>query len=165
MRDLLALLLVATLGLGATLAYAVVAIVRQGAVDESRPADAIVVLGAAQYDGVPSAVFASRLQHAVELYHQGIAGILVVTGGKQPGDRFTEADTARTYAVAHGVPKSAILAENKGRNTLNYSDIMIVNVQNNNSHTGQFDNANAFPFSIDESRKYYDTTRLKTLGR
>ena len=57
------------------------------------------------------------------------------------------------------------VAENKGRNTLNYSDIMIVNVQNNNSHTGQFDNANAFPFTIDESRKYYDTTRLKTLGR
>lgn len=117
-RDLLALLLVATVGLGGALAYAVVAIVRQGDLDESRPADAIVVLGAAQYDGVPSAVFASRLQHAVELYHQGIAGILVVTGGKQPGDRFTEADTARTYAVAHGVPKSAILAENKGRNTL-----------------------------------------------
>jgi Protein of unknown function (DUF1329) len=55
--------------------------------------------------------------------------------------------------------------ENKGRQTLNYSDIMIVNVQNLNSHTGQFDNANAFPFTVDESRKYYDTTRLKTLGR
>jgi len=55
--------------------------------------------------------------------------------------------------------------ENKGRQSLNYSDIMIVNVQNANSHTGQFDNANAFPFSVDESRKYYDTTRLKTLGR
>ncbi len=57
------------------------------------------------------------------------------------------------------------VAENKGRNSLNYSDIMIVNVQNGNSHTGQFDNANAFPFTVDESRKYYDTTRLKTLGR
>jgi len=55
--------------------------------------------------------------------------------------------------------------ENKGRNTLNYSDIMVANVQNGNSHTGQFDNANAFPFTVDESRKYYDTTRLKTLGR
>jgi hypothetical protein len=57
------------------------------------------------------------------------------------------------------------VAENRGRNALNYSDIMVVNVQNGNSHTGQFDNANAFPFTVDESRKYYDTTRLKTLGR
>ena len=57
------------------------------------------------------------------------------------------------------------MPENKGRKALNYSDIMIVNVQNANSHTGQFDNANAFPFTVDESRKYYDTTRLKTLGR
>ena len=57
------------------------------------------------------------------------------------------------------------VTENKGRQTLNYSDIMIVNVQNGNSHAGQFDNANAFPFTVDESRKYYDTTRLKTLGR
>jgi uncharacterized SAM-binding protein YcdF (DUF218 family) len=118
LRDIAAVLLVATVGLGGALAWTVVAIVRQGAVDESRPADAIVVLGAAQYDGVPSAVFAARLEHAVELYHQGIAKVLVVTGGKLPGDRYTEAETARTYALAHGVPKSAILAENNGRNTL-----------------------------------------------
>jgi uncharacterized SAM-binding protein YcdF (DUF218 family) len=113
-----ALLLVATVGLGAAAACAVVAIVRQGAVDESRPADAIVVLGAAQYNGVPSPVFAARLQHAVDLYQQGIAEYLVVTGGKLPADKHTEAETARTYALAHGVPASAILAENNGRNTL-----------------------------------------------
>ncbi|HJW21764.1 MAG TPA: YdcF family protein [Candidatus Limnocylindrales bacterium] len=118
LRDLVALLLVATLGLGAALACTVVAIVRQGSLDESRPADAIVVLGAAQYNGLPSAVFAARLQHAVELYHQGIASVFVVTGGKLPGDRYTEAETARAYALAHGVPKTAILAENDGRNTL-----------------------------------------------
>jgi uncharacterized SAM-binding protein YcdF (DUF218 family) len=117
-RDLVVLLLVAALGLGAAVAYTVVAIVRQGAVDESRPADAIVVLGAAQYNGVPSAVFAARLQHAVDLYHHGVAQVLVVTGGKLPGDRFTEAETARAYAIAHGVPKTAILLENSGRNTL-----------------------------------------------
>lgn len=118
LRDVVALLLVATLGVGAALAYTVSQIVRQGAIDEVRPVDAIVVLGAAQYNGVPSAVFAARLQHAVDLYHDGIAKILVVTGGKQPGDRVTEAATARAYAVAHGVPAKAILAENTGRNTL-----------------------------------------------
>jgi uncharacterized SAM-binding protein YcdF (DUF218 family) len=118
LRDIVALLLVATLGLGAAAAYAVVAIVRQGSVDEARPADAIVVLGAAQYNGVASPVFAARLQHAVDLYHQGIAKVLVVTGGKLPGDKHTEAETARAYALAHGVPKDAILSENSGRNTL-----------------------------------------------
>jgi hypothetical protein len=61
--------------------------------------------------------------------------------------------------------EDSAVPENKGRNALNYSDIMVVNVQNGNSHTGQFDNANAFPFTVDESQKYYDTTRLKTLGR
>ncbi len=117
-RDVGALVLMATVGLGAALAGTVVAIVRQGAIDEARPADAIVVLGAAQFNGVPSPVFAARLQHAVELYHQGIAKYFVVTGGKLPGDRYTEADTARAYAIAHGVPADAILAENTGRNTL-----------------------------------------------
>ncbi len=117
-RDVGALVLMATVGLGAALAGTVVAIVRQGAIDEARPADAIVVLGAAQFNGVPSPVFAARLQHAVALYHQGIAKYFVVTGGKLPGDRYTEAQTARAYAIAHGVPAAAILAENTGRNTL-----------------------------------------------
>jgi uncharacterized SAM-binding protein YcdF (DUF218 family) len=118
LRDVVALLVIAALGSGAMLSYTVVEIVRQGARDEVRPADAIVVLGAAQYNGVPSAVFAARLQHAVELYHDGIARVLVVTGGKQPGDRFTEAATARRYAIDHGVPAEAILGETSGRNTL-----------------------------------------------
>jgi uncharacterized SAM-binding protein YcdF (DUF218 family) len=117
-RDVAVLLAVAAIGLAAAAAYTVVAIVQRGALDEARPADAIVVLGAAQYNGVPSAVFAARLDHAIELYHAGVATVLVVTGGKLPGDRYTEAATARRYAIAHGVPASAILAENAGRNTL-----------------------------------------------
>ncbi len=116
--DVLTVLVVAALGLGAALAYTVVEIVRQGDLDEARPADAIVVLGAAQYNGVPSAVFGARLQHAVELYRQGIAKVLITTGGKLPGDTFTEAGTARAYAMSHGVPGAAILSEDKGRNTL-----------------------------------------------
>jgi uncharacterized SAM-binding protein YcdF (DUF218 family) len=112
------LLVVGTLGLGAALALTILAIVRQGGLDEARPADAIVVLGAAQYNGVPSGVFAARLEHAVELYRAGVADVLVVTGGKLPGDAFTEAATARRYAIGHGVPADAILAEDTGRNTL-----------------------------------------------
>ena len=102
----------------AVLGYTVFRIWSQGEIDERRPADAIVVLGAAQFDGRPSPVFAARLDHAVALYHEGIAPILVVTGGKAAGDRTTEAAVARAYAVARGVPASAILAEDRGRTTL-----------------------------------------------
>jgi uncharacterized SAM-binding protein YcdF (DUF218 family) len=90
----------------------------QGGRDEKRPADAIVVMGAAQYDGRPSALFESRLRHAVDLFHQGIAPILVVTGGKQEGDRTTEAAVARAFAIRNGVPDAAILSEDQGRNTI-----------------------------------------------
>jgi uncharacterized SAM-binding protein YcdF (DUF218 family) len=98
--------------------YMVVRISAQGDRDEQRPADAIVVLGAAQFNGTPGGVFEARLQHAVDLYKAGVAKYLVVTGGKLPGDRTTEADTARKWAIAHGVPAKAILGENHGRNTL-----------------------------------------------
>jgi uncharacterized SAM-binding protein YcdF (DUF218 family) len=91
----------------------------QGSRDEQRAADAIVVLGAAQYDGRPSPVFQARLDHAVELWHKGLAKWFIVTGGNLPGDRTTEAATARAYAIDHGVPAEAIFGEDKARNTLN----------------------------------------------
>jgi uncharacterized SAM-binding protein YcdF (DUF218 family) len=100
------------------LGYMAFRISAQGDRDESRRADAIVVLGAAQFNGTPSDVFAARLQHAVDLWKRGIAPILIVTGGKLPGDRTTEAATARTWAMSHGVPAGAILGEYQGRNTL-----------------------------------------------
>jgi uncharacterized SAM-binding protein YcdF (DUF218 family) len=91
---------------------------QQGTVDEQRPTDAIVVLGAAQYDGRPSPVFEARLRHAVELWKAGVATSFVVTGGKLPGDRTTEAAVAREYALAHGVPEEAIFGEDAAHNTL-----------------------------------------------
>jgi uncharacterized SAM-binding protein YcdF (DUF218 family) len=86
--------------------------------DENRTADAIVVLGAAQYDGRPSPVFRARLNHGSYLYNEGFSGTIVVTGGKQAGDRFTEAEAGTRYLVAHGIPASDILRENRGTTTL-----------------------------------------------
>ena len=83
--------------------------------DGARPSDAIIVLGAAQYDGRPSPDLAARLDHAADLYRRGIAPVVVVTGGKQPGDRFTEAGASANYLHSHGVPESAILRETTGR--------------------------------------------------
>jgi uncharacterized SAM-binding protein YcdF (DUF218 family) len=91
---------------------------QQGELDEEGPAEAIVVLGAAQYDGRPSPVFRARLDHAIGLYRAGVAPYLVVTGGKQPDDRTTEAAVARRYAIAHGVPAAAIFGEDEAHNTL-----------------------------------------------
>jgi uncharacterized SAM-binding protein YcdF (DUF218 family) len=91
---------------------------QQGDADQEGPADAIVVLGAAQYDGRPSPVFEARLEHAVALYRAGVAPRFVVTGGKRAGDRTTEAAVAREYAIAHGVPASAIFGEDRAHNTL-----------------------------------------------
>jgi uncharacterized SAM-binding protein YcdF (DUF218 family) len=86
--------------------------------DERTSAGAIVVMGAAQYDGRPSPVFAARLDHAIALYHEGVAPLLVVTGGKHEADRTTEAASARAYAIDHGVPAEAIIGEDQSRSTL-----------------------------------------------
>jgi uncharacterized SAM-binding protein YcdF (DUF218 family) len=86
--------------------------------DENRATDAIVILGAAQYDGRPSPVFRARLNHGAYLYNEGFSDIIVVTGGKQAGDRFTEAQAGSGYLVAHGVPTGNILRETHGTTTL-----------------------------------------------
>jgi uncharacterized SAM-binding protein YcdF (DUF218 family) len=77
--------------------------------DQREAADAIVVLGAAQYDGRPSPVFQSRLDHALLLYRSGVAPAIAVTGGKQPDDRWTEASVAYNYLAERGVGDAAIL--------------------------------------------------------
>jgi len=83
--------------------------------DGARPAQAVIVLGAAQYDGRPSAVLRARLDHAAELYRRKIAPVVVVTGGKMEGDRFTESQAGANYLHTKGVPDEAILREATGR--------------------------------------------------
>ncbi|MFL5504100.1 MAG: YdcF family protein [Gemmatimonadaceae bacterium] len=85
--------------------------------DEARPAQAIVVLGAAQYDGRPSPVLRARLDHALDLWNRHLATLLILTGGTGAGDTTSEAAVGRAYARKHGVPDSAILVENAGRTT------------------------------------------------
>jgi len=94
-----------------------VAVLVSSSTDQARPADAIVVLGAAQYDGRPSPVLKARLDHAIGLWNRRIAAVLIVTGGTGSGDTTSEAAVGRTYARRHGVPDQAILLENEGRTT------------------------------------------------
>ena len=76
---------------------------------EARAAQAAVVMGAAQYDGVPSPDLAARLNEALLLYHQGYAHLIMVTGNKEPGDAYTEAESGERYLVSKGVPRADIL--------------------------------------------------------
>ena len=85
--------------------------------DEARSANAIVVLGAAQYAGRPSPVLKARLDHALDLWHRHLAQWLILTGGTGAGDTTSEAAVGRTYAIKHGVPDTVILMETQGRTT------------------------------------------------
>ena len=85
--------------------------------DHVEPADAIIVLGAAQYDGQPSPVLRDRLDHALELYRAGYAPTIVLTGGRREGDRFTEATTGYNYLRNEGIPDGALLKEVDGTST------------------------------------------------
>src|SRR5690606_29382182 len=87
--------------------------------DERPRSDAIIVLGAAQYDGEPSPTLRWRLQHALDLYREGVAPAIVTVGGKAPGDNHTEADSGRTWLVERGgVPAGDVVAVPVGRDTL-----------------------------------------------
>jgi uncharacterized SAM-binding protein YcdF (DUF218 family) len=89
--------------------------------DEARRVDrvdVIAILGAAEYGGRPSPTFRGRLEHAALLYRRGFSARLLVLGGKQPGDRLTEADSGRSWLVSNGLPEAAVSAEPKGNTTL-----------------------------------------------
>lgn len=110
--------------LGSVLLYFVVSLVqvwntgRDDSFLQSRSTvDAIVVLGAAQYDGRPSPQLRARLDHVVTLWNLSVAPVVVVTGGKQTGDRFTEAEASRDYLVSRGLPVEVIVIESRGEST------------------------------------------------
>ncbi len=87
-------------------------------VDQARQADMLVVLGAAQYNGDPSAVLGARLQHALDLYQRGYAEHVVTVGGNQSGDNYTEAEASKMWLVEHGVPEQDVIDVERGSDTL-----------------------------------------------
>src|SRR5689334_7848059 len=85
--------------------------------DEANKADAIVVFGAAEYDGRPSPVFRARLDHAARLYHQGVASLVIASGGSGGDPIFTEGVVGREYLRGLGIPDSDLIAETQGDDT------------------------------------------------
>jgi uncharacterized SAM-binding protein YcdF (DUF218 family) len=86
--------------------------------DDRSTSDAIVVLGSAQYNGVPSSIFEARLEHALDLWNAGVAPVIVTVGGKADGDQFTEAEAGAQYLSQAGVPDGALLPVPEGVDTL-----------------------------------------------
>src|SRR6185436_7267334 len=100
------------------LAYVSVQIGHQSTRDEARPADAIIVLGAAEYRGRPSPVLQARLDHALFLYLKGLAPRIITTGGAGGDPTYTEGAVAHNYLSLHGVPSEMILVESEGESTV-----------------------------------------------
>ncbi len=115
-RGLILLLLVLVVGAFGWCCWVYKQIESYAVQDQAAPADAIGVLGAAEYDGRPSPVYRARLDHALELYHRGIAPLIITLGGNG-GDQFTEGSVGEDYLIGKGVPESDIIAETESRNT------------------------------------------------
>ncbi|MCB1020823.1 MAG: YdcF family protein [Acidobacteria bacterium] len=112
------LALLAVLFAAGALGFVYFEVSRQASRDEARPADAIVVLGAAQYNGKPSPVLKARLDHALELYERKLASRIIATGGHGLGAKFSEGEVSRQYLSEHGVPAEFITVETTGQSTM-----------------------------------------------
>jgi uncharacterized SAM-binding protein YcdF (DUF218 family) len=97
--------------------YVSAEIARQSSIDEARTADAILVLGAAEYRGRPSPVLKARLDHALELFHKKLAPVVITTGGAGGDPDFTEGGVGRSYLIENNVPSEAIIVEREGETT------------------------------------------------
>jgi uncharacterized SAM-binding protein YcdF (DUF218 family) len=116
-HGVLGILLVAALALAYAERSLYRAIRAQAARDEAGPADAVVVFGAAEYNGAPSPVLKARLDHAFSLEEEGLAPLVITTGGSGGDRQFTEAGVGRDYLIQRGVAEAKILAENRSLTT------------------------------------------------
>src|SRR5213592_333816 len=116
-RRALGAILLAVLLVAGIWAAVVVAVAVQAAHDQATSADAILVLGAAQYNGRPSPVFRARLDHAAALYQRGLAPVILVTGGVASGDTVSESEVGRRYLLRAGLPDGAVVGLPAGAST------------------------------------------------
>jgi uncharacterized SAM-binding protein YcdF (DUF218 family) len=111
------------------------AIRRQAGRDESRPADALVVFGAAEYNGAPSPVLKARLDHALDLEERGLASLVITTGGSGGDPRYTEAGVGRDYLIQQGVAEDKILADTRSLTTYESVKAVTLLLQQHQMHT------------------------------
>ena len=102
---------------GSFLTITAIQVVHTASLQELHPADAIVIFGAAEYSGRPSPVLRARLDHALDLFHRGLAPVIITTGGAAADPIFSEGGVGRDYLMRHGVPERSLIAETQGRDT------------------------------------------------
>lgn len=112
-----------------------VRVIETGSRQELHPADAIVVFGAAEYSGHPSPVLKARLDRALELFHQGLAPVVITTGGAASDPVFSEGGVGRDYLMRHGVPERKLIAETQGRDTSESAERVAVIMRANGLHS------------------------------
>ncbi|HTS38742.1 MAG TPA: YdcF family protein [Candidatus Solibacter sp.] len=110
-------------------------IVHTAHLEETHPADAIVVFGAAEYSGRPSPVLRARLDHAYDLYRQHLAPVVITTGGAAADPTFSEGGVGREYLRKRGVPENALIAETQGSDTAQSAQRVAVILRANNLHS------------------------------
>jgi len=110
-------------------------IVHTSSEQELRPADAIVVFGAAEYSGHPSPVLRARLDHALDLFHRGLAPVIITTGGAALDPKFSEGGVGRDYLMHYGVPERSIIAETQGSDTSESAERIAVIMRANGLHS------------------------------
>jgi uncharacterized SAM-binding protein YcdF (DUF218 family) len=130
-RGVLGLILVGALVVGGT-AFRVWQL---GRIDDRSQADAVVVLGAAQYNGKPTPVLRARLEHAKRLYDDGVAKYIITSGGKRSGDRYTEAQAGVRWLTQHGVPADHVIPVGEGSDTLGTMQAVASTVKGRGWHT------------------------------
>lgn len=130
-RLLILVLGVTALFLGAT----AVQVIETGARQEVHSADAIVVFGAAEYSGHPSPVLRARLDHALDLFHRGVAPVVITTGGAADDPHYSEGGVGRDYLMHHGVAERSLIAETQGRDTSESAVRVAVIMRANNLHS------------------------------
>jgi len=131
----LRLLVLAVVAVVTFLAITAVQVVHTASLEEIHPADAIVVFGAAEYSGRPSPVLRARLDQALEVFHRGVAPVVITTGGAAADPTFSEGGVGRDYLMHHGVPERSLIAETQGRDTAQSAVRVAVIMRANGLHS------------------------------
>ncbi len=129
------LLVLAIVAVASFLVVTAIQVVRTAALEEGRPADAIVVFGAAEYSGRPSPVLRARLDHAFDLYERHLAPVVITTGGAAADPTFSEGGVGEEHLRKRGIPENALIAETQGRDTAESAQRVAVIMRANGLHS------------------------------
>jgi uncharacterized SAM-binding protein YcdF (DUF218 family) len=128
------LVLAAGLAILGFIVVSAIRVAREADLQQTHPADAIIVFGAAEYSGRPSPVYRARLDHAFDLYQRGLAPLVITTGGAGEDPRYNEGGVGRDYLIRRGIPETSLIAETQGSDTAQSAERVGVILRTNRMH-------------------------------